>query len=1498
MPEVKRDFRGGKMNKDLDERLVPNGEYRDALNIQVAGSEGSDVGAAQNILGTLNLGPNISSSQCIGVVADNANNKIYWFVKSTGVSVKFGLDLILEFDQYTGVITPVVVDTLNILNFNTQNIFRITAVNIIEDFLYWTDNRSEPKKIDINKFKAGSSDFSTHTTLLDQDNNSYNFSIDDVTVIKKAPIQAPTLTMSDSLRSGITESTALQFSFTDSNGDPFESGTYPVVTTPPGAGFSMEAALVTQSVMNIQPGDKLRLTRLDNEDDEEVRVTVTDLFPSSMPTVFRIYIDSVSQDISTGDQDWSVELIEEKNLFEFKFPRFAYRYKYADGQYSSFGPFSQVAFIADDFDYQPKKGYNLGMVNKLKKLTISNFVTSQMPKDVEEIDILYKEDKSANVYNVKSIKGKHNNKDEEWVNNSIDIESEVIYKVIPSMQTLRPWDNVPKLAKSQEFVANRLIYGNYTQQYDIESSDGTEITPKFEISVVNNYYNDQYETKKPGKSLKSMRTYQVGVVYQDSFGRQTPVLTDVSGSFELPKLRSVDYNSVSVKILSPKPYWATHYKYFIKETSDQYYNLSMDRHYKAEDGNVWIAFPSSERNKVDDETFLIIKKQHNSDVFVEDEARYKVIAIENDAPEFLTRTKISKGLATANSDGNLFAEGGYPEKFTNKIRIPRALWKQSFGGTIGSGDDVDLSTASIHTLSELFVRVKKGNNVTKYYEITNITYEPLATGVDYAGTSTNIPDAKYWQINIKGTFDESDVDWLGSVGDGSNIQSNSMAIEIAQERKKILPQFQGRFFVKLYRDSVLEKNITNFANLDELKITSQVKAWQVAGGANGSTNTISLNKNTGGGQGSRYSYWKKTDKSPGSNYGGLGAAWFIDRKGKNHWFSDLGGEGDISPNRNFGTSNNQISLAHSSQGFGIRAGQDIIEISYHGFGDKYKNTKNGQRDCVWEEWIAFGVSDDLEHKDFVKGLQTIDNYIKFPGDPDETLYQIKGYRRSGSIIYDGRTSGGRGRTGTFASSRVVTWTIKLDKDITWAPEDNVSNITAGAQYNTPIQVGTMFVDEDDLDGFTTTNPAIFETEPKEKAELDIYFEASDAYPTTSNHGSSQFLPYHNCYSFANGVESNRIRDDFNASQISKGVKASSTLEEQYKEENKLTGLIYSQIFNSRSGVNRLNQFIMADKITKDLNPEYGSIQLLHTRETDLLAFCEDKVVKILANKDALFNADGNANLTSSQNVLGQSIIPATFGEFGIGKNPESFASYAYRCYFTDKPRGKVLRLSMDGITEISNYGMDDYFRDKLASSDVVLGTYDDSKDLYNVTLKSNGLRNFDDTVSFMETVQGWPSRKSFIPEAGVSLNNIFYTFKLGNINSHNNNVRNNFYGVQYESKVKIVLNDGPDIIKSFNTINYEGSQNKIVQDLSDSEYYNNVGKDGWYSTSVKTDLQEGKVYKFKGKDRKFFGYVQGDATTLSNLDTREFSVQGIGQIASTTTNTPDKVTITIVENND
>jgi hypothetical protein len=194
--------------------------------------------------------------------------------------------------------------------------------------------------------------------------------------------------------------------------------------------------------------------------------------------------------------------------------------------------------------------------------------------------------------------------------------------------------------------------------------------------------------------------------------------------------------------------------------------------------------------------------------------------------------------------------------------------------------------------------------------------------------------------------------------------------------------------------------------------------------------------------------------------------------------------------------------------------------------------------------------------------------------------------------------------------------------------------------------------------------------------------------------STYTLNWHNCYAFGNGVESNRIRDSFNAVYISNGVKASATIDQEYIEEHRKNGLIYSGIYNSNSGVNNLNQFIMAEKITKDLSPSYGSIQKLYSRDSDLIALCEDKVLQIFANKDALYNADGNINLVSTNNVLG--VAKPFVGDYGISTNPESFASETYRAYFTDRVRGAVIRLSMDGLTAISDHGMKDWFRDNLS----------------------------------------------------------------------------------------------------------------------------------------------------------------------------------------------------------
>jgi len=91
MPEIKRNFTGGKMNKDLDERFIVSGEYTDAMNVQVSTSEESDVGTVQNILGNslgctytgADINPIASGSKTIGSVADEKNDSLYWLASGS-----------------------------------------------------------------------------------------------------------------------------------------------------------------------------------------------------------------------------------------------------------------------------------------------------------------------------------------------------------------------------------------------------------------------------------------------------------------------------------------------------------------------------------------------------------------------------------------------------------------------------------------------------------------------------------------------------------------------------------------------------------------------------------------------------------------------------------------------------------------------------------------------------------------------------------------------------------------------------------------------------------------------------------------------------------------------------------------------------------------------------------------------------------------------------------------------------------------------------------------------------------------------------------------------------------------------------------------------------------------------------------------------------------------------------------------------------------------------
>ena len=488
MAEIKRTFSASKMNKDIDERLVPPAEYRDALNVQVNTSEGSNVGTVQPMLGNTVVTAKVpTGSFCVGSIPDTKNDKIYWLVagaSSTANNVTTYKDYILEYDvqnnetkyvfvdiykveatvpadsaitngwihvpevsnietynntgirigmkiQSTGsfqtnplLVHDVRFDTGNnrwkiytdtvlnggtkadiatsssdvitfyserVLNFNSTRL--ITGINMLNGMLFWTDNFSEPKKINIDRSIKGTggdnylngvsaaavtggfaSAVTTNTNqTFDGDNDNWHTRLvssndgftletmtdrlgkkavwveeENITTIRKGPHTPPYLEMSsteiqrtDLVTGAInaTSVTAMDFSFSD-NGVLLATGDGPFSITFP-------------SPVDFRVGDVVILRVAGAPNDPSVTFLSDSAFTSDLADV-RIIIDSktlngvplgtlpfagpygykllsIKQDLGEGEFAFQAKLEQTKSLFEFKFPRFAYRYKYKDG---------------------------------------------------------------------------------------------------------------------------------------------------------------------------------------------------------------------------------------------------------------------------------------------------------------------------------------------------------------------------------------------------------------------------------------------------------------------------------------------------------------------------------------------------------------------------------------------------------------------------------------------------------------------------------------------------------------------------------------------------------------------------------------------------------------------------------------------------------------------------------------------------------------------------------------------------------------------------------------------------------------------------------------------------------------------------------------------------------------------------------------------------------------------------------------------------------------
>ena len=250
----------------------------------------------------------------------------------------------------------------------------------------------------------------------------------------------------------------------------------------------------------------------------------------------------------------------------------------------------------------------------------------------------------------------------------------------------------------------------------------------------------------------------------------------------------------------------------------------------------------------------------------------------------------------------------------------------------------------------------------------------------------------------------------------------------------------------------------------------------------------------------------------------------------------------------------------------------------------------------------------------------------------------------------------------------------------------------------------------------------FETEPSE-VDPNLFYDASEMYDIYTDPANSiryhksgnsdgdvdqssisavlrTTLQFGDCYTFGNGIEGFRISDSPGTKSFNLGQRTLAVSNQEYKEAHRFAGLTYSGVFSGAANNNNLNEFNLGLLNYKDCESGFGPIQILHSRETDILTLQEDRISYVLASKNVITDSTGGGAIASVPEVLGTQV--ARIEEYGISFNPESFCAWGADMFFTDTKRGSVINLrgtsrNNDQIQIISQFGMRSWFRDQFAA---------------------------------------------------------------------------------------------------------------------------------------------------------------------------------------------------------
>lgn len=272
------------------------------------------------------------------------------------------------------------------------------------------------------------------------------------------------------------------------------------------------------------------------------------------------------------------------------------------------------------------------------------------------------------------------------------------------------------------------------------------------------------------------------------------------------------------------------------------------------------------------------------------------------------------------------------------------------------------------------------------------------------------------------------------------------------------------------------------------------------------------------------------------------------------------------------------------------------------------------------------------------------------------------------------------------------------------------------------------------------------------------------------------------------------------------------VDDNFKRITRQSTVIWSESFVPETFINGLST--VYDTNFQTYEQRYGGIYKLYNENLFLDIFQELKCSRVPIQQSVFIGTQGESVVGQSTEVLPR--VPSYYqGEFGIGTHPESFAVFGPAKYFIDVYRGVVLRLSNDGLTPISDTNqMHNYFSNKCKdvlnyeSRVNIYGTYDVKFGEYIISFqgKTGVISNFEgDTLAFNEDENQWSTHYSYLPDFMCTNGINIISFKNGSLYTHNTNaIYNNFYGVQYDSKLWFYCNLSPSNKKVFKAISLEG----------------------------------------------------------------------------------------------